>query len=290
MKAALHKSEISNEKAFVCSYLDDPHFDTNWHFHSEYQLFVVLEGHGTRFIGDNIKRFNNGDMVFTGPNMPHLWRNDEGYFHKENNLRVRGIVIYFPATIFGEYLIDKPEMKPIRKLFDRAQRGLEIKGITHKRILKLMREMLELEGLDRIIQLLNILKTLAASQDCDYITSVGYTNVSKEIDKDKMATVHNYIMSNYRKNIRLEDVAEIANLTPSSFSRYFKARTNKTFSEFIIELRISYACKLILEDKSSITQICYECGFNTLSNFNRKFKENIHKKPLEYKKEYLKAI
>lgn len=288
MKPAVHKVEIPESKAFVVHYLDDPFFDTNWHFHSEYQLFVVLEGTGTRFIGDNISHFQEGDMVFTGPNVPHLWRNDDIYFHKENKLRVHGVVVYFPENFLGETLLKKEEMHGIRQLFEKGGRGLEFLGQTNQQVTHMLRDLVELKGVESIVQLLNILHVLAESAEYRYISSVGYTNTSKEVDKDRMSDVYNYIMLNFRKDIMLEEVAAIANMSPTSFSRYFKARTNKSFSAFVSELRIGYACKQLMVEKHTIAQICYECGYNTLSNFNKQFKELMHKTPFEYRKQYLK--
>jgi AraC-like DNA-binding protein len=152
----------------------------------------------------------------------------------------------------------------------------------------MLKELLELKGVESIVKLLNILNALAESTEYQYISSVGYTNTSKEVDKDRMSDVYNYIMLNFKKNIMLEEVAEIASMSATSFSRYFKARTNKSFSSFVSELRIGYACKQLMEDKNTIAQICYECGYNTLSNFNKQFKEHMYKTPFEYRKEYLK--
>jgi len=290
MRSAVHKSEIPDSKAFVINYLNDPFFDTNWHFHSEYQLFVVLEGKGTRFIGDSIAHFQEGDMVLTGPNMPHLWRNDDIYFDKAHHLRVQGIVIYFPENFLGEHFLRKEEMLEIKQLFERASRGIRIFGATNAQVTQMMHDLMHLKGLESVVQLLSILHALSISGEYEYISSVGYTNNSKEADKDRMSGVYNYIMLNYKKNIMLEEVAEIANMSPTSFSRYFKARTNKSFSSFISELRIGFACKLLMEDKNNIAQIGLECGFNTISNFNKQFKDLMHKTPFEYRKEYLKMV
>ncbi|MGV3588473.1 MAG: AraC family transcriptional regulator [Adhaeribacter sp.] len=286
MKHALHKSQIPEAKTFVINYLNDPCFDTKWHFHSEYQLFVVMEGSGTRFIGDNISHFQEGDLVFTGPNLPHLWRNDEVYFDKVNQLRVQGIVIYFPENFLGEGSLRKEEMLLIKQLFEKAVRGIQITGATAARVTQMMKDLLALKGLESIIQLLSILQVLAESHEIAYISSIGYLNTSKETDKDKMSGVYNYIVQNFKRDIMLEEVAAIANMSPTTFSRYFKARTNKPFSAFVAELRIGLACKMLMEEEDSISQICYKCGFNTLSNFNKQFKDLMHKTPFEYRKEY----
>ncbi len=290
MKTAVKKSSIPHSNAFLVKSLKSPHFDPNWHFHQEFQLFVVLKGTGTRFIGDSIKPFSEGDMVFTGPNLPHLWRSDDIYFDKKADLQTEGIVIYFNEKFLGESLLEKEEMTAIRQLLQKAEKGMEILGDTNQKIKKMMNELLKLRGVDSIIKLLKILSLLSKTQEFTYISNSAFINSYKESDRNRMNLVHEHVMKNFKDTIRLEEVAAIANMTPTSFSRYFTARANKSFSNFLSEIRTGHACKLLLEDKMNIAQICYECGFKTLSNFNKQFKEITNTTPIQYKKEYLKVL
>jgi AraC-like DNA-binding protein len=290
MKAMVHKSAIPDTKLFVVKELIAPAFDSNWHFHSEHQLFVVLEGTGTRFVGDSIKPFKESDMVFTGPNLPHLWRSEDAYFNKANNLRTHGIVIYFQENFLGDSLMKKEEMERIRVLLQKAVYGLEVKGETNWIITQMMKELVHLQGVPSLIQLLKILDILTNSPDCYTIAHSGYINQYKEDETVRMTKVYEYVMQNFRQKISLDEVAALANMTPSSFSRYFKARANKSFSNFVSEIRVGNACKLIHEQEMNIAQVSYECGFNTLSNFNKQFKEITGKNPLKYKDEYLKSM
>jgi AraC-like DNA-binding protein len=290
MKAMVHKSAIPDTKLFVVKELIAPAFDSNWHFHSEHQLFVVLEGTGTRFVGDSIKPFKESDMVFTGPNLPHLWRSEDAYFNKANNLRTHGIVIYFQENFLGDSLMKKEEMERIRVLLQKAVYGLEVKGETNWIITQMMKELVHLQGVPSLIQLLKILDILTNSPDCYTIAHSGYINQYKQDETVRMTKVYEYVMQNFRQKISLDEVAALANMTPSSFSRYFKARANKSFSNFVSEIRVGNACKLIHEQEMNIAQVSYECGFNTLSNFNKQFKEITGKNPLKYKDEYLKSM
>lgn len=290
IKSAVRKSAIPDTNAFVVKYLDDAFFDPSWHFHQEFQLFVVLEGKGTRFIGDNIKHFKEGDMVFTGPDLPHLWRSDDIYFDKNRNLSSRGIVIYFQEQLIGKDLLQKDEMAAIRQLFQKARAGMEIFGNTNKIATEMMRGLLQLNGVESIIQLLQILNILAGSDEYQSLSNSTFIHSYKESDQNRMNKVYEHVMKNFKNNISLNEVAAIANMTPSSFSRYFKARANKSFSNFVSEIRTGHARKLLLEDQLNISQVCYECGFKTLSNFNKQFKELTGNTPLKYKKEYLKVI
>lgn len=286
MKRAFQKSRIPENKAFVVKELMAPHFDKNWHFHPEYQLFLVLEGRGTRFVGDNMKGFREFDLVFTGPNLPHLWRNDQEYFEKGSLKTTHGIVVYFPENFLGEHFLEKEEFEGLKHLFIRSERGLEITGKTNLLLRGMMKELPGLKGMESIIQLFKILHIMAVSKECHPIVQAEYTNMNKASEEDRMSLVYEYVMDHFAQRIRLEDVAELTNMAPSSFSRYFKSRMNKSFSEFLADVRISHACKLLHEETLNISEVCYESGFNTLSNFNRQFKDRMGTTPMTYKKDF----
>ena len=289
MKNVIPKPAISDAKVFLVKKLESTYFDPSFHFHPEYQLFLVLKGKGTRFIGDNIKQFEKGDLVFTGPNLPHVWRSDNCYFNKKNNLKTQGIVIYFHDHFLGEPIHQEEELENIRHLLQKSVRGLEINGNTRTKVSKMMIELLELKGIKSIIQLLKILDALANSTECSFITHKHYVPINTEAETNRMNKVYEYVMKNFRQKIWLEEVAAIATMTPTSFSRYFRSRVNKSFSDFLREIRIDYACKLLSEDKMNINQIGYECGFQNLSNFNKQFKTVTCKQPLQYRSECLKV-
>jgi AraC-like DNA-binding protein len=286
MKPALQKSPISDNQAFEVKQLIAPHFDPNWHFHSEYQLFLVVKGTGTRFIGDHVSPFKKGDLVFTGPNLPHLWQSDHEYFKDDKELMTEGLVIYFPQNFLSEDFLLKNELYKIKQLFQKAERGIEITGDVLSKATDLIQNILIAEDFDRILMLLNLLNLLANSSDYKLLASNGYSNSLKETETDRMNKVHAYVMNNFREKISLNEVAAIANMNPSSFSRYFKIHANKTFSDFLTEIRIGYSCRLLINQKIGISQVCYDSGFNTLSNFNRQFKAYTHYNPLEYRKKY----
>ncbi len=280
---ALQKSPISPDRAFECSRLEAPYFDPNWHFHSEYQLFIVLKGTGTRVVGDHVHPFKSGDLVLTGPDLPHVWRSDPEYFESDGGLMTEGIVIYFPEDFFPAQFLNKIEMVAIRQLLARSALGIAYDSATVERIKPLMAALPEKKDFDGILQLFTILKILSSSRDYSLLANPGYSNSLRESDTERMNTVHAYVLKHFRERISLEEVAALASMTPSSFSRYFKTHANKTFSEFLTGIRIGYSCKLLMEKKISVSQACYDSGFNTLSNFNRQFKALVQMTPLEYR-------
>lgn len=287
MKTALHKSAIPPSQIFVIRHLEEKHFDPIWHAHSEYQLFVVLEGTGTRFIGDSIKSFRPGELILTGPHLPHVWRSDDVYFNRDSSSKTSGIVIYLNENFLGDHILEKEEMLSLKKLFLKSMRGLDFYGAKKITVIELMKDLVSLQGIPSVIHLLHILEVLAATKEYHYISSKAYDDAFDQNETDRLNKVYEYAFQNFRKKVLLEDLAELLHMTPTSFSRYFTMKNNKPFSRFIAEIRIKHACKLLTETDESIAQICYDCGFNTLSNFNKQFKEIMLKKPTQYKKEFM---
>ena len=292
MRSALRKDLEPVAASFIVKELAEPFFDPYWHFHPHYQLFLVEEGTGTRFIGDSIQPFGPGDLVFLGPNLPHLWRSDQAYFAKDGQLKTRGIVIYFQEDFLGKGFFEKPEMVALQQLLENSRRGLEW-GIGHqpdptrRRIADALRGLAKIPvGFGRVLSLLTLLDDLAHTAGYRFITSLGYTNTVKPHETDRMQIVHDYVLDHFHEHINLDTVAELAGMTPPAFCRYFKARANKTFSEFVSEVRIGHACKLMMEGRLNVTQVSYESGYRTLSNFNRQFKEITGKTPMEYVRTY----
>ena len=287
MKTVLHKSTIPASKIFVVQHLKDKHFDPYLHSHSECQLFVPLSGTGTRFIGDNISAFKPGVLTLTGANLPHLWRSDEVYFQKNSKLSTSGIVIYFNENFLGDHLMDKEEMIMLKKLLGNSKRGIDFFGETRKGVLKMMEELTSLKGIKSVIHLLEILNLLAFTKEYQYISSVMPRDVFHQRENERLNQVYTFVLKNFSRKISLTELADLVYMTPTSFSRYFTMHNNKSFSRFVTEIRVKHACKLLTETDESISQISFDSGFDTLSNFNKQFKEFTGKRPMEYKKEYM---
>lgn len=283
MKFALQKSPIPESRIFVAKQLKEKHFDATWHAHSEYQVFLVLKGSGTRFIGNTVKSFNAGDLTFLGPGLPHLWRSDSAYFDKSSKLTTHGLVVYFRADFIGD-LIEKDEMQQIRSLFKKAKRGIEYYGQTVSQLSNMMNGIVSAHGATSLIQLLQMLELMAQTKEYRLLHNADYAYKLKESETRRINLVINYAAQHFQGRIELESVAALLNMTPTSFSRYFRMKTSKSFSDFIAELRIRHACKLLSEDDDkTISQVSYECGFNTLSNFNRQFKWYMKMTPKTYR-------
>lgn len=242
-----------------------------------------MESTGTRFVGDGIEKFGPGEIVLIGKNLPHLWLNDKIYFDENPGLMAKAFVVHFDENFAGG-LLKIPEMAQIDNLIELARCGLKFEDASNPNIIKRVKKMFESTGYDKVIALLDVLKCLSEQKKYKMLSSTGYINSFKELHNTKIVRVYEHIMNNFKEDISLESVASLANMNPSAFSRYFKGIHKKTFTQYLNEVRVGYACKLLIEEKCSIAGVSFEAGFNNLSNFNRQFKSLKQMSPSEYMK------
>ena len=260
--------------------------NNRWHYHPEVELIHFHKGSGTQFVGDSITRFSAGDMVLIGSNLPHHWKFDENEADAADS-QPYSTVIHFFTNFLGDTFINLPENKVIKNTIENASRGLQIIGNSQKVIEQHMQEILHTEGPKRILALIEILIAIGDCAEKKPLSSLGFSPNFEEADKDRINSIYEYSLANYKKRILLDEIAEIANLSPNSFCRYFKLKTKKTYSQFINEIRIGHACKLLIENNINVKQICYESGFNNFSSFHAIFKNVTGKTPLHYQSKYL---
>ncbi len=288
MKAHFHLVPRSTQYPYLSRQHTLPNFGTVWHYHPELELHYIIRGEGVRFVGDNISNFDAEELLLLGENLPHMWRCNKQYFEGNPDITAEAIVIHFLPDFMGADFLSKQEATAIHTLYERAQSGLIIYGKTKKEILNLMKESVQQEGMNRLITLLNMVHILANSKETTKITS-GLTSYHANKDEtDRINKIYHYILTNYRDEISLEEISSIAHLSVTSFCRYFKMMTKKTFRDFLIEVRISHAKRLLIENNILTTEsICFDCGFNNRSNFFRHFKRITKCTPIEYRQRYL---
>ena len=263
-----------------------PYFTYPWHFHDEYEILYVSDGFGTRFIADNIEPFESGDLVLVGSNVPHFWRSDDSYTNSKGRLNVKYIVIQFPGDFLKKEIENYPEYHLIGELLSRSTRGIKFSSEFSDQISGKIKKIAKKSGLERILLLQELLQTLAKTADFKLLAGEIYKAELHDFTNDRLAKVMLFLNTNYQWKVELEKVAEIANLHPSAFCRYFKGKTGKSLSEYVNDMRIGYACRLIIDGKMSISQIGFESGFNNLSNFNRTFKKHTGFTPSNYSLEF----
>ncbi|KAA0989019.1 AraC family transcriptional regulator [Dyadobacter aurulentus] len=288
MKPQLLKVPKGLQKSFSIRQDVVLYFYNRWHYHPELELIHIEQGSGTQFVGDNISSFQNGDLLLIGPNLPHYWRCDEKYFHRESKLYAQATVLHFSEAILGKTFLDLPENKSIAELLFKARLGMKISGNGTEKVKKLLRELLNQQNGNSIIALLQILESLSHCPGVELLTDKPYLDEFDQFDTDRINHIYQYSLSNFQRKISIEEISEVANISPHSFCRYFKSRTRKTYSQFLLELRIGHACKLLSEAKIPVAQVCFESGFNNFANFNKYFKLHTGKSPLQYQKEFRK--
>ncbi len=286
MKPILRKIDPGTDYSFSIREDIHPYLYHHWHYHPEVELTFIRKGNGIRLVGDSMQPFKDGDLILLGANVPHLWRSDASYFEQSSELTIEAIAVHFKAEFWGDAFLALPEMAAVNRLLERAQRGIRVLGDTHTRVAAKMEEIICTQGVARIELLLHMLNLIAFSDECESLSSAGFVQTFNANNTDRIDQVFNYTFTHFKEPLSIERVASAVSLSPHSFCRYFKTRTLKTYWQFLLEVRIGYACKLLIENKQNISHIAFESGFSNLSNFNRQFKAIMRLTPQQYLKAY----
>lgn len=287
MKPILRKIDTGADHSFSIREDIHPYLYNHWHYHPEVELTFIRRGRGVRLVGDSMQPFEDGDLVLLGAHIPHLWRSDASYFEQSSGLTIEAIAIHFKADFWGEAFLALPEMATIKKLLEKSQRGIKLAGDTHVQVAAKMEEIVHTTGVTRIERLLHILNLITApSAECELLASRGFVQTFNANNTERIDQIFNYTFTHFKEPLSIERVASAVNLSPHSFCRYFKTRTLKTYWQFLLEVRVGYACKRLLENQQNISQIAFESGFSNLSNFNRQFKAVMGLTPGQYLKIY----
>ena len=283
MKPALRSFSFHPERSFLVRKDTGAPVYSMWHQHAEIELFLTRGGQGGMMIGDHELPIDGScQMLVLGANLPHTM----SYGNRPNEKEVEAVVVHLSPPVFGAFY-ELPEMAAIRNLLKNAERGIYIKGETLGVMEKEMFALVEDEPSQSILRLLQILLTIANSQDYEYVASQGYTTThTRETDSSRMNKIYTFVLENYHRDISVQEVADIIHFAKGSFCRYFKQRTGKTFMDFLIEVRIGNACKLLMENEMNINEIAYACGYNNISNFFHQFKALKGCSPSRYQKNY----
>jgi AraC-like DNA-binding protein len=281
MLSNLEKVEANVNHSFHVNHLIVNHFPSLLHFHPEVEILLVVHGTGTRIVGDSVERFSTGDLVMIGPNISHEWCSD-----KENAGMSEAIYILFNTEIMGKEFWNLPESKIILKIIQQSRRGIKLNGKTRDDVASLMNTIDTSYGFRRITLLMMILEMIALSEEYRYLASPVFHNTINARDSERLNKVCKYVINNIQGPINLNTAASIANLSKSAFCRYFKKRANKSFMQFLNEIRIGQACRLLVNENNSVAEICYTCGFNNVSYFIRQFKKVTGFTPLGYRKKF----
>jgi len=261
-----------------------------WHFHPETEIIYIEKSNGFRFVGDHSEPFEEGDVGLIGSNLPHVWKSSSRYRENIPGLLTRVLVVHFNDEIFKSSLAVLPEMQGINKLLYESQFGIKFLGSARAHIQIQMKAIIRSAGIEKLLRLIDMLDYMAKTEEKQLLASTGYSKIRKSVDFGRFDKAHRYMIENFQENISLDKVSDIVGMTPTSFCRYFKKHTSKSFNTVLNEIRIGHACKLLIENKMNISGICYESGFNNLSNFNEQFKKIKGISPSQYSKHRQKAV
>ncbi len=282
MKATLLKRETSPNRSFSVAKHNFPHFLKVWHYHVELELVYIVQSEGTRFIGDNIDQFQAGELMLIGSNLPHMYQNDKSYFSAHSEKRAEASAIHFNPLFLKTSFAEIPELIEFHSLIEKAKLGLKFSEGTSAKVGAKIQSLEKKSELSRMLGFLDILAHLCKDEKATTIASTGFVNHFELAGDLKLDKVYDYVMRHFQENINVDDIADLVSMNKSSFCRYFKRTTQKTFTEFLNEIRIGFACKMLMERQMGILEISYYCGYNNISHFNRQFKKKLGVSPSAY--------
>lgn len=273
---------ISNSNPIKARSYDYKYFSYPWHFHSEYEILYVEKGNGQCVIGDNILDFSSHTLFLFGPELPH-WMKNPAIYKEENEYRVNGVIVQFEKDFMQYSFSHYIQFMQIQDMLKCSNRGLRFDISKNPEVIELIYKIPQAEGLDQILCILKLLQSLSQMSEKELAASPNYNLTLAGFKDKKIEKVIAYLSSRYTTDISLDEIASFTAMNPAAFCRFFKEKTGKTFKEYITEMRIGYACQLLYLDRTNISQISMECGFESVSNFNRCFKKILGCSPTTLK-------
>ena len=290
MKPILRRAIPEVENSFVVRKDIGQKMKNNWHYHAECELLCIKRSSGIWLIGDYKGGFKSGDVILIGSGTPHSYRHEDKYIGEEETEQGEALVTLFSPDIFGESFINLPESKEIKSLLELSKRGLKIEGKTLEIIGGIMEELQQAEKGRKLINLLTILHLITEKKEYEILATEGYSCTDGNTNNARLSSIIQYTYYNYHKQITIEEIASLVNMSIHSFCRFFKEKTKKTYMQFLMEVRIGQACRLLINDDMQSAEVGYTCGYNSISHFNHQFKIIKNKSPLEFKKYHLNLL
>jgi AraC-like DNA-binding protein len=283
MRPTREHIQTGSERSMYVQHSSGPGWGFNWHFHPEHELTLILRGSGQRFVGDDIADFHAGDLVLLGANLPHTWYSRRPV----RNPPHEAIVVQFMADFLGDGFFDRPETGGIGRLLRRSGQGIQFRGRVAEVASARLARVRKLRPLERVTELLAILDMLTRCRSVRVLSSARFKPPQRPREQRRIHRTLQFVHENIaRADLSLREAAERARLSPSAFSRFFRRASGKGFSRYVNELRIGRACELLAETDRNIAIIALDCGFENLSNFNRRFKQLRDLRPREYRRRF----
>lgn len=274
---------LENE-VFTTRLIERPYFTTEFHFHVECQMTYIVKSAGHKVVGDCVENFEPGELTLLGSHIPHVWYNHSAEREKGEVSPAQSVALFFHPEKLTALFSSFFNVKKLKQVLELSGQGMKFYGRTKDRLEAILLKMAHKPpGPGKLILLLEVIQLLCTTREYTLLAGAGYVNTYTSRDNERMDKVFKYVFDHYSSMVSLDDVAALIHMNKQAFCRYFKGRTQKTFVDFVNEVRITHACKLIASDQQSIGEIAYQCGFNSLTNFNRCFKRDKGMAPREYK-------
>lgn len=282
MKAVFEQISAPVSESILVRRFSLPEFDAPYHFHPEYELTWIIKGQGQRYIGRQVESFEAGDLVWVGPNVPHCWISSPTAFGEE----VEALVVQFDASMWAGGFLQLPEMRVIHTLFQRPNVGWVIPEDIRPMLYPKLLDLVLTTSFDRLSKWMTILHEMGSSAPGQPIDPTWHLPTTSASETLRFHRVYQFLIQRYQENMTLAEVAEVAGMSITSFCRYFKGMTGKTFVEVLLEFRVQHACQQLRISQKSIQEITYESGFQDVSYFNKAFKKQKGMSPTAYRKTY----
>ena len=271
-------------KSFIVHYEKDPF--TPWHHHPEYELVLIVKGKGRRMVGDHVARFSKNDLIFIGPYLPHQWMCDCDEDDQTIGPCDEAFVIQFAYDFLGGKFFEIPENRSLKRFLIESTRGYEILGKSKSKIISILHEMFDMDDVKRLYALFSIFEILSCSTEYHLLASPNSISKFPTSENEPMQMAMQYILQNFQKKVQIQDLLDFTNMSYASFYPSFKKAYTMPFKDYLLNVRVGYACKLLSEGIMHISEIAYDSGFENLSNFNRQFKKIKNITPSQFQKQF----
>ena len=284
MKELLEEIKLNPDESFFIGIFQDHIDKSHWHYHQEFELSFITEGSGRRIVGDSIEEFNPGDLIFIGPRIPHVWFPEERHRQQHSGRTLESVYMLFNQDILPDAITVLPEFTNIRKAVLLSERGIRITGDTLNEVSRIMLQLPYINHIKRLMMFYEIMDLIGKSESFSYLASADYIKTRFEPVNKRVNRIHEFLMKNYKGDVDLKEIAEVAHMAPASVCRFFKNSTGLTIFEYLNKIKINYACQLLLNTDLNVLDISYDCGFNNLSHFNKQFRKFIGATPTQFRK------
>ena len=285
MTASLKKISVKEDESFFIGIFQDNMEKSTWHYHNNYEISFITEGSGKRIVADSIEEFQPGDLVFIGRNLPHVWISDKE-IHTPTTRSLEMVFLQFTSEVFSSQLLSLPELKYVAKAIELSERGIQIVGQTLNEVSEIMLQLPYLKSFDRMLHFFRLMDIIGRSETNIPLASKEFLKLRFKTGNKRIAAIHEYLMNNYREEVDLKRLAELVNMAEGSLCRFFKMNMGMTVFEYLNQLKVELACKLLMDNDLSILEVCLDSGYNNLSHFNKQFRKINGIPPSEYRNRF----